>query len=170
MGINYEQLKELPDAEKIKVLKELGEKYTRDGKPYFPAIATALGGSVIAVANLYNRLVEGRHIGRPKSGGKQIVAELPKKENAKNKKQKLPPESVEGSNPELVQEPYEAFSIKDTLNKSVGEEPQPQDCNKYNLCINAVFDGKEASDRIIAIANSFYKTAKYQIELKIKEL
>ena len=57
--MTYEELKKLSDEEKIKVLSELAEKYSRNGKPYFPAIATALKGSVISVADMYEKLFKG---------------------------------------------------------------------------------------------------------------
>lgn len=153
--VNYEELKTLPDEEKIKVLKELAEKYTRDGKPYFPAIATALGGSVIAVANLYNRLVEGKSVGRPRKEDKVDEPEIKEK---KKRGPKPASEKVETS-PTPIQVPV------------LKEEPQEnQQNNNYNFSMNAVFDGEEAAERVIAIANSFFKKSKYSIEMKVKEL
>lgn len=177
MNINYEKLKELPDEEKIKVLKELAERHKRDGKPYFPAMATALGGSVIAVANLYNRLVEGKHVGRTKQEKDEpSTAESPKAQKEKKTKQKSSSEPVKEQQVEQslsVQEQKETPAVQETQeeNLSPNELQKTQAyINKYELSVNAVFDGEEAADRIIGIANSFFKTAKYSIELKIKEL
>lgn len=158
--VDYEKLKELPDEEKIEVLKELAEKYTRDGKPYFPQMATVLGGSVISVANMYRKLVEGKPVGRPK--------------NSKNKK----PANQELQKNEFTNEKETATNNNDNEKmtkfdeSSLVEEQRvfPTKNKNFALAIDGTFDGEEANERIVAVANSFYKNAKYSVELKVKEL
>lgn len=146
MSMTYEELKLLSDKEKIKELKKLAAKYDRDGKPYFPAMATALSGSVIAVANMYNRLVEGKKVGRPKS----------KKTETKEKAESTSVTKIE---------------IEDKSHtKQASKDADIYKNNKFELKVEGVFDGESAKDRMSSISNFFYADASYKITLNIEEI
>lgn len=172
MEMTYEKFKTLTDKEKIKELKKLAERYTRDGKPYFPAMATALGGSVIAVANAYNRLVEGKHVGRPKKDLEEkteTVSKITMTEKTQNVKKKTKKEK-ELAQPNKIKgiDKDEKFETETTISQNSQNDEKQK--NKYELFIDGVFDGKEANDRMVAVSSFFYSDASYEIELKIKEL
>ena len=82
-NLTYDQLKELPDEQKVEALKELKVIY-----PENKDLAEHLGGAHIAVSNMVAKYLEGKQLGRKKMTEEEKQQKREERLRKNRKKQK----------------------------------------------------------------------------------
>lgn len=150
-NITYEELKNLPDEEKVKALTEL-LSITPDRKE----LAKKLGVAPIAIINLIGKYLEGKQIGRKKKETIEVenLIEEPKQKRKYTRKSK---------DEEKSEQPIQSLSTQ--VEKIIFEE-------KHNITIslNTEFTGSEIQHILTGISTTIFDNKKYKINLEITEI
>lgn len=170
-NIKYDELKNLPDDQKVIALNKLKEIYT-DNK----AIAEATGAAPIAISNMIKKHILGEHVGRTKANKNETTINndtiVENKETA-NEPIREKRKYTRKIQPEIIKEELH----KDEIVKEeepVEYETQHQETisNKFSFTTGLCgeIEGEVVKSRITGITNSLLDDKKYLIELKISEL
>jgi hypothetical protein len=150
-NLTYDQLKELPDEQKVEALKELKARYP-DNKD----LAEHLGGAHIAVSNMVGKYLEGKQLGR-----KPMTEE--EKKQKKEEKLRLKQEEAEKERLRLLQEQQTQHQVKDEEEVSVSN-------GSFSVKFGKTIIGEEATVVLSSIGNSLLKDGKYKVSLNIEEV
>jgi len=150
-NLTYDQLKELPDEQKVEALKELKVIY-----PENKDLAEHLGGAHIAVSNMVAKYLEGKQLGRKKMTEEE---KQQKREERLRKKQ----EEVEKERLRLLQEQQIQNQVKD-------EEEVINSSESFSVKFSKIIVGEEATIVLGNIGGSLLKDGKYKINLSIEEV
>jgi len=164
----YDQLKSLPDDQKITALKELKAIYP-DNKD----LAKYLDVAFIAVNNMVGKYLEGKQVGRKK------MTDEEKLQKAQERKLKKQLEQQEQQKPEVNttsqtirnEEPNAILNTTPSVTP-IKEESQPiqSKTNSFSIKLDKTMLGEEAISRINGISNSLLKENEYRISLVIEEV
>jgi ATP-dependent Clp protease ATP-binding subunit ClpA len=173
----YNQIKDLPEDQKIEALKEL--------KTMFPdnkELAVHLNVIPMAISNMVAKYVEGKQMGRKKMTAEEKAqaklkreAEKKLKERQEIEKEKEKITQQEKSDEQKVDEVVKSQEIKneETNVKSIAEEsksiPLQSNSSSFSIKLDKNMVGEEAVSRLNGIANSLLKEKEYKIELVIAE-
>jgi len=170
----YDQLKELPDDQKITALQELKTLYP-DNKD----LAKHLDTAHIAVSNMVGKYLEGKQVGRKKmTDEEKAQAKLQREETKKLKQQAGKQQEAQQVNtiPQTIinEEPSVVPNITPSSEPviQVTEEPQKvkSETNSFSIKLEKNLIGEEAITRINGIANSLLKENTYKVSLVIEEV
>lgn len=171
----YNQIKDLPDDQKIEALKELKTIYP-DNKD----LATHLNVIPMAIGNMVGKYLEGKQLGRKKmTPEEKVQAKLQREEEKKLKQQqeveKEKKQQQEKSNEQKADEVIKSQETKseETNTKPIEESKTVQNqsnINSFSIKLEKNMLGEEAISRINGIANSLLKENTYKVSLVIKEL
>lgn len=166
-NITYEELKNLPEDQKVEAWKELHDLY-----PSNKELSLKLGVAQIAVTNAIKKYVLNEPIGRAN-----------KKEKAEYSPEQIQ-EVQEDTKPELQQEQqvdkpkrkYNRKSKQDNLTLEIEPVTVKNESDKINIDINTflininnTFSGENAQVILNGIGSTFLKDRNYNIEIKISE-
>jgi len=167
----YDQLKELPDDQKITALKELKTIYP-DNKD----LAKHLDTAHIAISNMVGKYLEGKSVGRKKMTEEEKAQA---KEQRKLKKQAEEAKAQQQIQQEQQEEVQSEDKVVTTLPEIKNEESntttpitqsiQPK-TNSFSIKLEKNLTGEEATARLNGIANSLLKDNTYKISLVIEEV
>lgn len=160
-NLSYELLKELPGEQKKNALIELKGKY-----PHYKEMAEKIGGTPVALANLYLRIVEGKKFGRRK---KEVVEssilETPviNEEKQKRTRRKI----VKAVDAQII--PAANVPQEIMIKSPVIVDPVIKSA-LFVISLEIEETGKEAKERIDGIIGSLLKEKKYKMSLRIEEV
>jgi outer membrane protein OmpA-like peptidoglycan-associated protein len=165
--ITYDQLKELPDDQKIEALKELKTIYP-DNKD----LAKHLDTAHIAISNMVGKYLEGKQVGRKKMTDEEkaqakIEREAEKKRLKEQEKQEtLAQQTTTNQEPEIdIPQP-----TSENATVVLVKEPIKTDSNSFSIKLEKDMLGEEAIVRLNGIANSLLKENKYKITVNVEEV
>ena len=168
-NIKYEELKQLPDEQKKEALQELMTIYGSN-----KAIAEAIGGSTIAIINMYKKYVLGESVGRVKGS-----------KNSTKQEETLPDTIVETPTNEIETKPKRKYTRKakdvEVPQETQIEQEEPKQeivrtpiklaelsvSFTTSLCGN--LSGEEIKKRVAGMINSLLDDKTYTINLQIDE-
>lgn len=146
-NLTYDQLKELPDEQKVEALKELKVIY-----PENKDLAEHLGGAHIAVSNMVAKYLEGKQLGRKKMTEEE---KQQKREERLRKKQ---------------EEAEISLQLQEQQNQLKDEEETLIDNESFSIKFSKIIVGEEATIVLGSIGSSLLKDGKYKINLSIEEV
>lgn len=164
----YEQLKALPDDEKVIALQELKTTYP-DNKD----LAKHLDVAFIAVNNMVGKYLEGRQVGRRKmTDEEKAQAKLEREAKKKLEKTQEQQKSNEEEKVNIATTDQETVNEEKSVEKPNTEEPKPLQptIDSFSIKLEKNLTGEEAISRINGIANSLLKESQYKISLIIEEV
>jgi len=183
----YEQLKALPDDQKIIALKELKSTY-----PDNRDLAKHLDVAHIAVSNMVGKYLEGKQLGRKKmteeekaqAKAERELKKLQQLQAQQKQIQKSPQEeSQEEETKTETQETKE--EVKDETSNAISytsimsNAPVPptneinqseSKSNSFSIVLEKNLTGEEAILRLNGIANSLLKENEYKVVLSVEEV
>jgi len=164
----YNQIKDLPDDQKVEALKELKTMYP-DNKD----LAKHLNVIPMAISNMVAKYLEGKQVGRKK------MTDEEKLQKAQERKLKKQLEQQEQQKPEVNttsqtirnEEPNAILNTTPSVTP-IKEESQPiqSKTNSFSIKLDKTMLGEEAISRINGISNSLLKENEYRISLVIEEV
>jgi len=175
---SYDQLKALPDDQKITALKELKTTYP-DNKD----LAKHLDVPFIGVNNMVAKYLEGKQMGRKKMTEEEklqakVERKLKKQQEEKMQQQLYQQNQVKNVTQEIKNEE----KVNETTNL-VGQEAtketqsiQPTQTiqtiisNSFSIKLEKNMTGEEAISRLSGVANSLLKENQYKVNLVIEEV
>ena len=173
----YDQIKALPDDQKITALKELKTTYP-DNKD----LAKHLDVPFIGVNNMVAKYLEGKTVGRKKMTEEEKAQAKLEREEAKKLKQQIEKQQLqqqEQQKPEVNttsqtirnEEPNAILNTTPSVTP-IKEESQPiqSKTNSFSIKLDKTMLGEEAISRINGISNSLLKENEYRISLVIEEV
>ena len=163
----YDQLKELPDDQKVIALKELKTLYP-DNKD----LAKHLNTAHIAISNMVGKYLEGKQVGRKKMTDEEkaqakIEREAEKKRLKEQEKQEAMTQLTTTTNQES-----EVKNSESDLEANVIVIPKLTQSSNSSFSIKLEKDmlGEEAITRLNGVANSLLKENEYRVSLVIEEV
>ena len=168
-NFTYNQIKDLPEDQKIEALKELKTMFP-DNKD----LAKHLNVIPMAISNMVGKYLEGKQVGRKKmTPEEKAQAKLQREEEKKLKlqqeieKEKLVQQEIVNQEPEvIVPQPTTSNA---TVVPIVSESVQSKS-NSFSIKLEKNMLGEEAISRINGIANSLLKENTYKVSLVIEEV
>lgn len=170
----YNQIKDLPEDQKIIALKELKTLYP-DNKD----LAKHLNVIPMAIGNMVAKYLEGKQLGRKKMTEEEKAQAKLQRETEKKLKeqQEIEKEKIqqidqqEKSNEQKEEEVIKSQEIKIEEKPLTNKEIQSVQSNisSFSISLNKNMLGEEAVSRLNGIANSLLKEKEYKIELVIME-
>lgn len=181
-NITYNELKGLPEEQKKDALIELKNKYST-----YKEMAEKVGGTPVALSNLYLRIVEGKKFGRRKKEETEAkLQEIAKTSKAfiVSTKPKLPAisyasimEDKKMSDSNATKTKYEgmSFTMLTEMDKEQQNQnaPTPSKITKkvaFTIGLEIVVSGEEARERIQGVIGSLLKDKTYKVKLSIEEV
>jgi len=184
-NLSYNDLKVLPDEEKKEVLKLLKEKFNS-----YKEMAEKIGGTPLALSNMYLRVVEGRRFGRTKKVKPAEVEESPNAIYEANQSEiKTPGSRKRKSQHTRLQDTESSFlKIQDkekpnpenrdygksepvkTVSDNVGSDVYENRSNTFIIGLEIETSGEEAGARLQGLAGALLKNCNYRIKLKVEEV
>ena len=181
-NISYENLRDLPDEQKREALIELKSKY-----PTYREMAEKVGGTPVALSNLYLRIVEGKRFGRRKKEETEArLEEMAKTSKAfvNSTKSKLPAISyaamMENENlqkPDTSKPKHNGISftkLMETENEQRKQNTLTANVTKktvaFTIGLEIEVPGEGARDRIQGVIGSLLKDKTYKVKLSIEEV
>jgi len=163
-NITYDQLKELPDDQKIIALKELKTIYP-DNKD----LAKHLDIAHIAINNMVGKYLEGKQVGRKKMTPEEKAQakterEAEKKRLKEQEKQETMTQQITTNQDNVPQPTNPNATIVPIINESI-----KINLNSFSINLNKDMLGEEAISRLSGIANSLLKENQYRVNLIIEE-
>lgn len=169
----YEEIKNLPDDQKITALKELKAIYP-DNKD----LAKHLDTAHIAVSNMVGKYLEGKTVGRTKMTDEEKAQAKAKREAEKKLKAQKEKEQQEQ---ELKQQTSQTQTQEQVLNTDQGKVQESQSIQKFNpepktnsnlftINLNKDIMGEEATAILNGFANTLLKGNNYKVSLNIEEV
>lgn len=157
----YEQVKSLPDDQKIIALKELKTIY-----PENKMLAEHWNVAYIAVSNMVGKYLEGKTVGRKKMTEEEKAQKKLEREQEKQKQLELQKQQTQENN-----EVKKETELEDTTTNipPITETPKPKS-NAFGITLNKTLSGEEAIKRFNGIANSLLGECEYKIEVSIEEV
>ncbi len=138
-NLSYKELKGLSDEEKKEILIKLKEKYAS-----YKEMAEKIGGTPLALSNMYLRVVEGKKFGR-------------------NKKEKT--ETINAAKEEIIElSPGYQEIIQSRSHMPSVRKPS------FTIGLDIEATSEEAGDRIQGIIGALMKENKYKILLRVEEV
>mgnify|MGYP000905337148 CR=1 FL=1 len=155
----YEQVKSLPDDQKIIALKELKSIY-----PENKMLAEHWNVAYIAVSNMVGKYLEGKQIGRKKMTNEEKAQK--KLEREQQKQLELQKQQTQENN-----EAKKETELEDTTTNipPITETSKPKS-NAFGITLSKTLSGEEAIKRFNGIANSLLGECEYKIEISIEEV
>ncbi len=159
----YEQVKSLPDDQKIEALKELKSIY-----PDNRDLAQHLNVAHIAVSNMVGKYLEGKTVGRKKMTPEEKAQKKLEREAEKLRQlQEQHNQTQEINTTQTQQETKDNEEEKDI--PSITETLKPKS-NAFGITLTKTLSGEEAIKRFNGIANSLLGECEYKIEVSIEEV
>lgn len=161
-NIKYEELKQLPDDQKKEALQELMNLHGSNS-----AIAKAIEGFPVAIANMYSKFVEGKQIGR-KKGSKNAVKEVVQQ----------PTEEIHiVETPIIIPEtkPKRTYNRKQKEVSTIQQDSQEsQDITQlpsasFTTSLSGELTGDQIKQRVTGMINSLLDDNQYTINIQIDE-
>ncbi len=166
-NFTYNQLKDLPEGQKIEALKELKTIYP-DNKD----LATHLNVIPMAISNMVAKYLEGKQLGRKKmTEEEKLQAKLQREEEKRLQREKEQQQEQEKSNEQKLDEVVKSQETKNEEKLPVHEETQSNNfkSNSFSIKLDKNMTGEEAVSRLNGIANSLLKENEYKVELIVEE-
>ena len=170
----YNQIKDLPEDQKVEALKELKTLYP-DNKD----LATHLNVIPMAISNMVGKYLEGKQLGRKKMSPEEKAQAKLQREEEKKLKQQQEAEKVkeqqekENSNEQKTDEVVKSEETKETNDKYTTQDYKPvspqSNASSFSIKLDKIMTGEEAGLRLNGIANSLLKEKEYKVELVIVE-
>lgn len=169
----YEQVKSLPDDQKIIALKELKTIY-----PENKMLAEHWNVAHIAVSNMVGKYLEGKTVGRKKMTDEEKAqkkaereAEKLKQQQEINQQQNQQQNVQQQSKEEIVDQEIkdEEEKIKPITEEFQPIQSQPKN-NSFSIKLEKNMLGEETFNRLNGIANTLIKESNYKISLNIEEV
>jgi len=168
--LTYEQLKALPDDQKIIALKELKSTY-----PDNRDLAKHLDVAHIAVSNMVGKYLEGKQLGRKKMTEEEKAQAKAERELKKLQELQAQQEQIQKSQQEESQEEETKTEtqetkeeVKDEISNVINQSESKND--SFAIKLEKNMTGEEAILRLNGIANSLLKENKYKVVLSVKEV
>ena len=157
-SFTYNQIKDLPEDQKVEALKELKTMYP-DNKD----LAKHWDVAFIAANNMIGKYLEGKQVGRKKmTPEEKAQAKLQRETEKKLKEQQTSINVNEASNTESV--------IPEKSISSITQEIQSINTTSFSIKLQKEILGEEATTILNSIANTLLKEGKYKVSLSIEEL
>ena len=167
----YNQIKDLPEIQKIEALRELKTLYP-DNKD----LAAHLNVIPMAISNMVAKYLEGKQLGRKKMTDEEkaqakLQRETEKKLKEQQELEKQQQEKANESKENVATTDQGNISKNQYIEKSITEEPKTvqSKINSFSISLDKNMTGEEAVSRLNGIANSLLKEKEYKIELVVKE-
>ncbi len=168
----YEEIKALPDDQKVLALKELKEIYP-DNKD----LAKHLNVAHIAISNMVGKYLEGKQVGRKKMTEEEKAQAKAERKLKKQQEEKMQQEQEKQEAMAQQTIPNQESEVKNSesdLEATVmvtSKTTQPQsNLNSFNINLNKNMLGEEAITRLSGVANSLLKENQYRVSLVIEEV
>lgn len=163
----YEEIKALPDDQKVLALKELKTIYP-DNKD----LAKHLDVAHIAISNMVGKYLEGKQVGRKKMTEEEKAQakaerEAEKKRLKEQEKQEVMAQQVVTNQESEVKNSEFDFSASFIATPKTAQPKS--NSNSFSIKLEKDMLGEEAILRINGIANSLLKENKYRVNLIIEE-
>lgn len=174
----YEQVKNLPDDQKVIALKELKAIY-----PENKILAEHWDVAHIAVSNMVGKYLEGKQMGRKKMTDEEKAQKKLERETEKLKQlqeqQRLQQQESQSQQEQDQQQEIEKQGIENEASNIISYTPivsnqitetfKPKS-NAFGITLNKTMSGEEAIKRFNGIANSLLGKCEYKIEVSIEEV
>lgn len=173
---SYEQVKNLPDDQKVIALKEFKAIY-----PENKVLAQHWDVAHIAVSNMVGKYLEGKQVGRKKmTPEEKAQAKLQREREKELGKQQVvqrQEEKIENGKQDIQNETSNAISYAsivtttpNPVNQVIEENQIKPKSNSFSIRLDKNMTGEEAINRLNGISNSLLKDNEYTISLVIEEV
>ncbi len=162
---SYEQLKSLPDDQKIEALKELKTIY-----PDNKTLAEHLDVAFIAVNNMVGKYLEGKTVGRKKMTDEEKLQKKAERKLKKELEQQEQQKEKEVKEEEKIVN--QEIKNEETNVQNTSEEVQSNQVksNSFSIKLEKDMTGEEAITRLNGVSNSLLKENQYRVSLVIVEV
>jgi len=170
----YEEIKNLPDDQKVLALKELKTIYP-DNKD----LAKHLNTAHIAVSNMVGKYLEGKQVGRKKmTEEEKAQAKAEREAEKKRLKQEEKMQQEQEKQEAMTQSTTTTNQESEVKNSESDLESSAIITSKLTQSSNSSFSiklekdmlGEEAISRLSGVANSLLKENQYRVSLVIEEV
>ena len=165
----YEQVKNLPDEQKIEALKELKVIY-----PENKILAQHWDVAHIAVSNMVGKYLEGKQMGRKKMTEEEKAQKKAERETNKKLKQYQEHQRELQEQEEVKTNVKEIKDVEEINNaqydKDITQTIVKETKYGFSIKLDIKMTGEEAINRLSGIANSLLKENEYKVELNVEEV
>jgi hypothetical protein len=159
----YEQIKALPDTQKIEALKELKILY-----PENKDLAQHWNVIPMAISNMVAKYLEGKQLGRKKMTPEEKLQKAKERKLKKEQEEKLAKqETINQESKDSVPQPTTPNA---TVVPVVNQPIQSTNTTSFSIKLQKDILGEEATAILGSIANTLLKEGKYKVSLSVEEL